>query len=204
VWLSIALPLQLAAETLYVNSENTPLNVRSGPGTDNAIVARLEHGTQVSLLERWSVWARITTPAGETAGWVLQRYLTPVPRSPAASLLDMSVEEEQRRFTRLQRTGVLTVQRAGSTGVLRLTIQPLVWRHLTPQEQHNFLQRAQRLFGGVSVDISASQTGEVLARLMDTGAFEAMAVSARTPMPAGSPPAHNPVLLTPPASPRAP
>ena len=116
----------------------------------------------------------------------------------------MSVEEEQRRFTRLQRKGVLTVQRAGNTGVLRLTIQPLIWRHLTPQEQHNFLQRAQRLFGGASVYIYALHTGELLARLTDTGAFESMAVSARTPMPAGSPAAENPVPPAPPFSPRAP
>ena len=79
VLLSITLPPQLAAETRYVNSENVPLNVRSGPGTDNAIVARLDHGTQVSLLERWGVWARIATLSGEAEGWVLQRYLIPTP-----------------------------------------------------------------------------------------------------------------------------
>ena len=202
--LSITLPPQLAAETRYVNSENVPLNVRSGPGTDNAIVARLDHGTQVSLLEHWSVWARIATLSGETEGWVLQRYLIPTPLSSAASLLDMSVEEEQRRFTRLQRKGVLTVQRAGNTGVLRLTMQPLIWRHLTPQEQHNFLQRAQRLFGGTSVDIYASRTGELLARLTGTGAFESMALSARPPMPAGNPLTDNLAPPAPPFSLRAP
>jgi hypothetical protein len=73
-----------------------------------------------------------------------------------------------------------------------------------PQEQHNFLQRAQRLLGGSSVDIYAQHTGELLARLTDTGAFEAMAVSAHTPMPAGSPPADNPLSPAPPVSPRAP
>jgi hypothetical protein len=138
----------------------------------------------VSLLERWGVWARIATLSGETEGWVLQRYLIPDPLAAEASLLDMSVEEEQRRFTRLQRKGVLTVQRAGSTGVLRLTIQPLIWRHLTPQEQHNFLQRAQRLFGGTSVAISALHSGELLARLTDTGTFESVADTAAGHAPA--------------------
>jgi hypothetical protein len=66
------------------------------------------------------------------------------------------------------------------------------------------LQRAQRLFGGTSVDISAHHTGELLARLTDTGAFEPVAVSAQPPMPGGSPPTDNPLPPGTPFSPRAP
>jgi hypothetical protein len=196
----ITLPLQLMAEPYYVHSDNVPLNVRSGPGTENAIVARLSHGTQVSLLERWGVWAKITTSQGEAAGWVLQRYLAPEPPAPVVSQADMSVEEEQRRFTRLQRKGVITIQRSGNTGVLRLTIQPLIWRHLTPQEQQNFLQRAQRLFGGTAVDIYNHSTRELLARLTATGTFESAAVS-ENPAPFPMPPEGN---ATPPPSPPSP
>jgi hypothetical protein len=89
--------------------------------------------------------------------------------------MDMSTVEEQRRFARLQRKGILTVQRPGNTGVLTLTISALIWRHLTPQEQQNVLQRAQRLFGGTTVEIHAQQNEGLLARLTATGAFEPMA-----------------------------
>jgi uncharacterized protein YgiM (DUF1202 family) len=174
VMLAITCSPLLAAETRYVQSENMPLNVRSGPGTDATIVARLAHGTQVSLLERWGMWAKIVSAQGDTAGWVLERYLAPNPPPPAESQADTDTAEEQRRFTRLQRKGILTVQLPGSTGLLKLTMSALIWRHLTPQEQQNVLQRAQRLFGGTTVELHDQHNGSLLARLTTTGAFESM------------------------------
>jgi Bacterial SH3 domain len=199
--LALTMPSLLAAETRYVQSEGVPLHVRSGPGIDNPIVARLAHGTQVSLLESWGVWARVATPQGDAAGWVLQRYLTPDPPPSSESHTDMSADEEQRRFTRLQRKGIITIQR-GNAGVLKLTINALVWRHLTPQEQHNFLQRAQRLFGSTSVDIYDHHTDSLLARLTDTGTFESLADSANSQTTSTLPPPRSPSPLSPPVSPR--
>jgi hypothetical protein len=185
-----------AAEILYVNSESLPLNVRSGPGTEYTILKRLPHGTQVTVLERWGLWARIALSEEPTAGWVLLRYL--VPESPAApaEAADMSPEQEQRRFARLQRKGIITVQLQRASGLLRLTINPLVWYRLTPSEQQSLLTRAQRLFGGSVVEIQAHGTDAVLARLSATGAFEPVA---------GSPegyqlPETSPSGRTPPAS----
>jgi uncharacterized protein YgiM (DUF1202 family) len=172
VMLAIALSPLLAAEIRYVQSENMPLNMRSAPEADATIVARLVHGTQVSLLERWGVWAKITPPKGDTAGWVLQRYLAPAPPPPAESQTDMSTGEEQRRFSRLQRKGILLVQRPDNTGLLKLTMSALIWRHLTPREQQNVLQRAQRLFGGTTVEMYGQHNEGLLARLTATGAFE--------------------------------
>jgi uncharacterized protein YgiM (DUF1202 family) len=192
VMLAIALSPLLAAETRYVSSEHMPLNVHSGPETNATIVARLAHGTQVSLLERWGVWAKIMPAQGDTAGWVLQRYLAPHPPSPAESQMDMSTVEEQRRFARLQRKGILTVQRPGNTGVLTLTISALIWRHLTPQEQQNVLQRAQRLFGGTTVEIHAQQNEGLLARLTATGAFESVAGTAAGHTPSNEAPPQAP------------
>jgi hypothetical protein len=120
------------------------------------------------------MWAKIMPAQGNTAGWVLQRYLAPHPPPPVESQTDMSAEEEQRRFARLQRKGILTIQRPGNTGLLTLTISSLIWRHLTPQEQQNVLQRAQRLFGGTTVEIHDQQNKTLLARLTTTGAFESM------------------------------
>jgi uncharacterized protein YgiM (DUF1202 family) len=180
VMLAITCSPLLAAETRYVHSENMPLNVRSGPGTDATIVARLAHGTQVSLLERWGMWAKIVSAQGNTAGWVLERYLAPSPPPPAESQTDMDTAEEQRRFARLQRKGILTVQLPGSTGLLKLTMSALIWRHLTPQEQQNVLQRAQRLFGGTAVELHDQHNGSLLARLTATGAFESMVPASPT------------------------
>ena len=180
VMLAITLSPLLAAEIRYVHSEHMPLNVRSAPETDATIVTRLAHGTQVSLLERWGVWAKIAPAQGETAGWVLQRYLAPNPPPPAESQTDMSTGEEQRRFARLQRQGILTVQRPGNTGLLKLTMSALIWRHLTPQEQQNVLQRAQRLFGGTTVEMYDQGNEDLLARLTATGTFESLVPSSPT------------------------
>ena len=174
VMLAITLSPLRAAEIRYVQSENMPLNVRSAPEADATIVARLVHGTQVSLLERWGVWAKIAPPKGDTAGWVLQRYLAPTPPPAAESQTDMSTGEEQRRFSRLQRKGILMVQRPDNTGLLKLTMSALIWRHLTPQEQQNVLQRAQRLFGGTTVEMYDQHNEGLLARLTATGAFESL------------------------------
>ena len=180
VMLAITLSPLRAAEIRYVQSENMPLNVRSAPETDATIVARLVHGTQVSLLERWGVWAKIAPPQGDTAGWVLQRYLAPTPPPSAESQTDMSTGEEQRRFARLQRKGILTVQRPGNTGLLKLTMSGLIWQHLTPQEQQNVLQRAQRLFGGTTVEMHDQHNEGLLARLTAAGAFESLLPSSPT------------------------
>jgi SH3-like domain-containing protein len=200
VVLTLTIPSLLAAETRYVHSESVPLNVRSGPSIDNSIVARLAHGTQVSLLERWSVWARVATSQGDE-GWVLQRYLTPDPPLPSESQTDMSADEEQRRFTRLQSKGIITIQR-GQAGVLKLTINALIWRHLTPHEQHNFLQRAQRLFGSTSVEIYDHHTDSLLARLTDMGTFESLADSASSQTTSPLPPPRSFSPLSPPVGPR--
>ncbi len=92
----------------------------------------------------------------------------------------MSTGEEQRRFARLQRKGILTVQRPGNTGLLKLTMSALIWRHLTPQEQQNVLQRAQRLFGGTTVEMHDQHNEGLLARLTATGAFESLLPSSPT------------------------
>jgi hypothetical protein len=126
------------------------------------------------------MWAKIVSAQDNTAGWVLERYLAPNPPPPAESQTDMDTAEEQRRFARLQRKGILTVQPPGSTGLLKLTMSALIWRHLTPQEQQNVLQRAQRLFGGTAVEIHDQHNGGLLARLTATGAFESMVPASPT------------------------
>jgi len=59
--------------TRYVNTNNLNLNVRSGPGTDNPVRAKLSKGTEVSVIETDGDWSRITKP---TEGWVYSDYLS--------------------------------------------------------------------------------------------------------------------------------
>lgn len=167
--LATAAPLY-ALDVRYVNSPETPLNVRRGPGTEHAVVARLPHGTRVFLRERLGLWYRVTLPDEQTEGWVLQRYLTADPPGDVQAQVDMSVEAERRRFDRLQRKGIINVHRYGAT--LRMTINPLIWRRLTPTQQVNFLQRARRLFAVTSVEMHDERNASLLARLTATGHVE--------------------------------
>jgi hypothetical protein len=202
----------LAAEQYTVNSETIPLNVRRGPGTEHGILTRLPHGTPVGVQERSGLWAKIILPDGRTDGWVLERYLTPapaaVPPAPEAptqppssttSTPTPAEPEEQQRFTRLQRKGVITAQRLEDRDTLRLTINPLLWQRLTPAEQQNFLQRARLVLGGTVVEIYTPDGSTLLARQLASGAFEVSPVS---PSPQAPPTAAAPA--TPPATPARP
>jgi SH3-like domain-containing protein len=196
-WL-LASPLW-AAEIYAVNSESVPLNVRSGPGIEYEVLTRLPHGTKVSVLERAGLWVKITPPNGPAEGWVLERYLVAIQSPTPTAAAEQSLEQEQRRFARLQRKGVITTQRLEDVDVLRLTINPLLWSRLTPQEQQSFLQRAKQLFGGSTVEIY-DHHDTLLAYMSPTGAFETVPES-----PGGSvPPAASPSVSIPPGPSTAP
>ncbi len=79
-------------------------------------------------------------------------------------------QQEERRFARLQRKGVISVQH--QAGAVRITINPLLWRRLTPSQQERFLQRAQRLYQGLQIEVISTWHHEVLARLTTEGIFE--------------------------------
>jgi uncharacterized protein YgiM (DUF1202 family) len=162
--------LLYAADARYVNSPETPLNVRRGPGTEHAVVVRLPHGTRVLLRERLGLWYRVALPDAQTEGWVLQRYLTADPPGDAQAQVDVSVEAERRRFDRLQRKGIINAHRYGAT--LRMTINPLIWHRLTPTQQANFLQRARRLYAVTSVEMHNERNAALLGRLTATGPVE--------------------------------
>jgi len=62
----------VGAETMYV-SDMLKLTLRTGPSTENKILAVIESGQQLALLEPGREWSRVRLPDG----WVLSRYLTP-------------------------------------------------------------------------------------------------------------------------------
>ncbi|PWJ20350.1 SH3 domain-containing protein [Jannaschia seohaensis] len=68
-------PLAAAAQGLVVadNSEGY-LNLRGGPGTQHAVLDRMQPGTRVAVLETMGKWARVRTPGG-VQGWASLDYL---------------------------------------------------------------------------------------------------------------------------------
>lgn len=63
------------AETMYV-SDVLRLTLRTGPSTENKILAVLESGQQLEIVKSGKEWSLVRLPNGKE-GWVLSRYLTP-------------------------------------------------------------------------------------------------------------------------------
>jgi SH3 domain protein len=62
-------------ETMYV-SDILKLTLRTGPSTENKILAVIESGQTMGVVEFGQEWSRVQLPNGKE-GWVLSRYLTP-------------------------------------------------------------------------------------------------------------------------------
>lgn len=59
-----------------VTTESSNLNIRKGPGTDQAIVGKAAHGAAVTVVSRPNqLWSLIRTDKGEE-GYVYSQYLT--------------------------------------------------------------------------------------------------------------------------------
>ena len=57
----------------------TRLNVRAGPGAENAVVGKLGRGEQVRVLEESNGWKRVRPDAGGLEGWVAGEFLQSPP-----------------------------------------------------------------------------------------------------------------------------
>lgn len=56
----------------------TRVNLRSGPGIDTEILARLQRGQQVQVLDSdGSGWLRLRTLPGDQVGWIAERLVGP-------------------------------------------------------------------------------------------------------------------------------
>ena len=78
------------AERAYV-TDTFEITLRTGPSTDNKIVAMLSSGQAVEVLERLGDWSLVRLPDGRKEGWVVHRFL--IDRLPW-SLQAASLREE--------------------------------------------------------------------------------------------------------------
>jgi SH3 domain protein len=86
----------LCAETMYV-SDVLKLSLRSGPSLENRILAILESGQRVEIIEQGPKWSQVELPNGKK-GWVLSRYLTP--NETHNIILERLQKEHQATMTR--------------------------------------------------------------------------------------------------------
>lgn len=51
------------------------VNLRQGPGTDNAVVAQVTQGTEAMVLGQQDGWIQIETTDGNASGWIFGKFL---------------------------------------------------------------------------------------------------------------------------------
>jgi len=67
-----------AGSKAKVVTQSTNLNIRKGPGTDQAVVGKAAHGEVVTVLNKANdQWSLVRTDKGEE-GYVYSQYLSPV------------------------------------------------------------------------------------------------------------------------------
>lgn len=94
VCLILSFAPQVPAKTAYI--DNLRITVRRGPEIDYRIIAFLNPGDQVDVLEKSETgWYKIKLPNGQT-GWLIGRYLT---EEPPAQVRVKRLREENQELT---------------------------------------------------------------------------------------------------------
>ncbi len=89
-----------SAQTMYVN-DVIKITMRTGPGINHKVIAMLESGQQVEVMEARSDWTHIRLPDGKD-GWALTRFLTTkLPNEVKLQQLETSNEEMETRLAAL-------------------------------------------------------------------------------------------------------
>ncbi|MDT8379506.1 MAG: TIGR04211 family SH3 domain-containing protein [Desulfotignum sp.] len=94
-WVSVA-----AAQEVYV-SGITKITMRTGPGIEHKIVAMLETGTRLDILEYKSDWSLVQMD-NQKQGWVLTRFLTE--EKPLTFLVEKLRKENARLTSVLEKS----------------------------------------------------------------------------------------------------
>lgn len=94
----------VSAASMYV-TDSFQITMRTGPGSDNKIVAMLPSGTPLQVIQEGDKWSQVQTANGQQ-GWVLKQFITPnVP-------LKTVVAQLQSQNDRLQQTATQATSRA--------------------------------------------------------------------------------------------
>jgi SH3 domain protein len=111
---SWVLPSASTAQTVYV-SKNFEITMRTGPSSTHKIIALIQSGKSLDLVDKGTEWSMVRTPDGKE-GWVLNRYLTS--QKPCAMVLDQTrherdtlrekLEDQQQTFDDLREQKKLT------------------------------------------------------------------------------------------------
>ena len=75
VLLAVSLPLAALADTTATVISFDVLHLRSGPGSDYAVIGRYRRGTRVTILSSGKRWDRVRTPDGKV-GYMYKQYLS--------------------------------------------------------------------------------------------------------------------------------
>jgi SH3 domain protein len=89
-----------AAQEVYVSGV-TKITMRTGPGVEHKIVAMLETGTRLEVLEYQTDWSLVQT-GNQKQGWVLTRFLTE--DKPLTFQLEALKEENKRLADALEKS----------------------------------------------------------------------------------------------------
>ena len=84
ILLAVSLPLASFAETTATITCYDVLHLRSGPGSDYAVLGRYRHGTRVTILSTGKRWDRVRTPDGKV-GYMYRQYLSAYRSSGSSS-----------------------------------------------------------------------------------------------------------------------
>ena len=109
-----------SAYTRYVATNSKNLNVRSGAGTNKAIIGSLRKGTAVIVAESNISWSRITSPVN---GWVSNSYLSSSPVSSGTTITGYRTGKY--KVTRVSKNSVLCVRTGPSTRYAKKTYRQL-------------------------------------------------------------------------------
>ncbi|WP_299976296.1 TIGR04211 family SH3 domain-containing protein [Desulfobacula sp.] len=88
----------LFAEDIYVTGI-TNITMRTGPGLEHKIIAMLESGTKLEIVEYKKNWSRVKKDLEKT-GWVLTRFLTK--EVPDALVVEKLKKNNQNLMSRLK------------------------------------------------------------------------------------------------------
>ena len=88
----------LFAKDIYVTGI-TNITMRTGPGVGHKIIAMLQSGTKLGIIEYQKDWTQVKSNRGKT-GWVLSRFLTE--EIPAALLVDKLRKQNSSLISKLK------------------------------------------------------------------------------------------------------